>query len=328
MMTRSFLKYYIFAFLTVLGFISYSQTLQNTIAIWPDSIGPGSSNLNITQTIINRTLTGTCTIDRAMEKITIPTLIPFIPHQPNGTAVILCPGGAYQRVVIDVEGSDIAKWLNSMGITAFVLTYRLPIDSHLNKESVPLQDAQRAIRYVKYHAATWSLDSSKIGILGASAGGHLASTLATHFDKQVYDPLDIIDQIGSRPSFEILLYPVISMDPAITHNGSKTNLLGSAPSQILTDEYSSEKQIKAKTPPTFIAVAKDDASVPPANSQRFHDSLLAHHISSEIHLYENGGHGKGICKAIGTDFGNWAGDCEIWLQKRLLVNSLKKKKRF
>lgn len=325
MMARSFLKYSIPSLLTVWGSFGYSQTLQNKIAIWPDSTGPGSVGLKIKQTITHRMLTGTCTIDRAVEKITIPTLTPFLPHRPNGTAIILCPGGAYQRVVIDVEGSDIATWLNTMGISAFVLTYRLPVDSHRNKESVPLQDAQRAIRYVKYHAATWGLDSSKVGILGASAGGHVVSMLATHFEKQAYDPLDTIDKIDAKPSFQILLYPVISMDPTIAHTGSKTNLLGSYPSQILIDEYSSEKHIKAKTPPTFIAVAKDDASVPFANSQSFHDSLLVHHIASELHIYENGGHGKGICKALGTDFANWTGDCKVWLQKLRLVNLSEKK---
>jgi acetyl esterase/lipase len=294
----------------------HAQLLPQAIPIWPDSVGPGSEKLQIKQTITHRTVTGTCTIDRAIEKVTIPSLVPFIPSISNGTGVLLFPGGGYQRLSVDIEGSDMALWFNKQGITAFVLTYRLPIDDHVDKAHVPLQDAQRAMRYVKHHAASWGLDSSKIGVLGASAGGHLASSLSTDFNKQVYLPMDALDKVSARPSFQILLYPVISMDSSMAHAGSRTRLIGSSPSQEKIKEFSPEKQVKRNTPPTFIALAQDDPVVQPVNSQCFHDSLLAHHIKTELHVYKNGGHGKGICKAAGTDFAHWVEACEAWLKPK------------
>ena len=199
----------------LLGFSSskniYGQTdtILAEIEIWP-GVGPGSDTLTITEVVQERALTGTCTRDRAITGITVPTITPLIPENPLGSAFIICPGGAYQRVVYDVEGMDVGRWLNDCGITAFVLKYRLPASEHIDKKNVPLQDAQRALRYVKNNASEWDLDTSKIGIAGASAGGHVAATLATAFDKYTYAPVDTIDSLSARPYYMFLLYPVVS----------------------------------------------------------------------------------------------------------------------
>ncbi|MBN1414239.1 MAG: alpha/beta hydrolase fold domain-containing protein [Bacteroidales bacterium] len=288
------------------------------VNIW-DSTGPGSDTLTIKETVTHRVLTGACTIDRAIEHITVPTLTPFIPDDPNGTAVVICPGGAYQRVVYDVEGCDIARWYNQFGVTAFVLKYRLPVDKHMESMYVPLQDAQRAMRFVKKNAATWGIDTTKIGIMGASAGGHLAASLGTDFDKLVYAPLDAIDSISARPGFMVLLYPVISMDSSITHTGSRQNLLGTVYTQELLDEFSAEKHVTFNTPATFMARAADDYGVNQENCNRFDEALKNAGVSSALHIYANGGHGIGICKAVGTDFANWTRDCQNWLVSMDLI---------
>ncbi len=289
------------------------DSLVNEIEIWPDGVGPGSDTLTIDENIIVRSVTGTCTRNRAVEKVTVPTITPVIPEEPNGSAVIICPGGAYARVVYDVEGMDIGRWLNTIGITAFVLKYRLPVDDHSNKKYVPLQDARRAVRYVKANAATWQLDTNKIGISGASAGGHVASSLATMYDKQVYTPVDTIDSISARPEFMFLLYPVVSFESNITHIGSRNALIGSSPPQDLIDEFSAEKNVTANSPKTFLAHAKDDGGVSPLNSERLYQALIDSGVVAQLNLFEDGGHGVGICKAVGTDFENWPDYCTNWL---------------
>jgi dienelactone hydrolase len=199
------------------------------------------------------------------------------------------------------------------------LKYRLPNDKHIDSRYVPLQDAQRAMRFVKKNAATWGIDTSKIGIMGSSAGGHLAASLGTDFDKKVYVPVDAIDSVSARPGFMVLLYPVISMDSAITHTVSRQNLLGTVFTRELLDEFSAEKNVKQNSPATFMARANDDNSVNKENCNRFDQALKDAGISSELHLYTNGGHGKGICKAVGTDFANWPKDCQNWLVTKELI---------
>ncbi len=291
------------------------DTILPEIYIWPgDSIGPGSDTLSIQEHIIVRSLTGTCTRDWAIEKITKPTITPLIPANPNGSAVIICPGGAYARVVYDVEGIDIGKWLNSIGITAFVLKYRLPVDAHINKQYVPLQDAQRAIRYVKKNAATWGLDTLKIGVFGASAGGHVASSLASLYNKVAYPAMDTIDSISAYPHFMLLLYPVISMDAAITHIGTRNALIGSSPSQELVDELSAEKHVTSTFPKTFMARAQDDNGVNAENCLRLYNALVDSGVKTELDVFLNGGHGTGICKAVGHNLERWPDFCTNWLK--------------
>ena len=288
------------------------DSLVDEIEIWP-GVGPGSETLTIEENIIVRSIIGTCTRDWAIEKITIPTITPVIPDNPNGAAIIICPGGAYMRVVYDVEGMDIGKWLNTIGITAFILKYRLPSDDHIDKKNVPLQDAQRAIRYVRTHAEKWGLDTTKIGIMGASAGGHVASTLAHAFDKHVYDVGDSIDYKSARPDFMVLLYPVISMEGSITHTTTKNLLIGTSASQELIDEFSAEKNVTSAFPPTYMTRAADDNAVNAENCNRLYQALQDSGIVSDLKIFDNGGHGVGICKAVGTDFENWPDYCTNWL---------------
>ncbi|WPO78498.1 alpha/beta hydrolase [Flavobacterium sp. KACC 22761] len=244
--------------------------------------------------------------------VSVPTLSIFIPKnvKPNQTAIIIFPGGGYSHLAIDKEGTKVANWLNSLGITAFVLKYRLPSDLIMKNKTVgPLQDAQEAVRYVRENATKWNIDNTKIGTLGFSAGGHLASTLATHFDEKTYET---ISKISPRPDFSILIYPVVSMENNITHKGSQTSLLGNNPSQELIDSFSNEKKVTTQTPPTFIVHATDDTAVIPENSINYYLALKKAGVTSELHLYENGGHGFGL--GVKDTSKNWTKDCEEWLK--------------
>ncbi|SEO61737.1 Acetyl esterase/lipase [Flavobacterium sp. CF108] len=244
--------------------------------------------------------------------VTIPTLTAFFPNvtKPNQTAVIILPGGGYQHLAIDKEGTKVAQWFNSLGIPAFVLKYRLPSDLIMkNKNIGPLQDAQEAIRYVRQNAAKWNIDPNKIGILGFSAGGHLAATLSTHYDDKVYESTY---KVSARPDFSLLIYPVISMQNDITHKGSQINLLGNNPSQDLIDSFSNEKKVTAKTPPAFLIHATDDTVVLPENSIDYYLALKKNGVTAELHLYEKGGHGFGL--GVNDTSKYWTRDCEEWLK--------------
>lgn len=245
-------------------------------------------------------------------QVSIPTLSIFIPKdvKPNQTAVIICPGGGYMHLAFDKEGTKVAEWFNSLGIAAFVLRYRLPNDLIMKNKNVgPLQDAQEAIRYVRQNAAKWNIDPNKIGILGFSAGGHLASTLSTHYDDKVYESAY---KVSARPDFSLLIYPVISMENQITHKGSQTNLLGNNPSQDLINSYSNEKKVTSKTPPAFLIHATDDTVVIPENSINYYLALKKNGVKAELHLYEKGGHGFGLGVNDTSKF--WTRDCVEWLK--------------
>jgi acetyl esterase/lipase len=244
--------------------------------------------------------------------VSIPTLSIFLPKKtkPNQTAVIIFPGGGYSHLAIDKEGTKIANWLNSLGITAFVLKYRLPSDLIMKNKTIgPLQDAQEAMRYVRKNAAKWNIDPNKIGTIGFSAGGHLAATLATHYDDIVYESAS---KASARPDFSLLIYPVISMQNEVTHKGSQTSLLGDNPSQALIDSFSNEKKVTAQTPPAFLVHATDDTAVIPENSIYYYLALKKNGVTSELHLYENGGHGFGLGVKDTSKY--WTKDCEEWLK--------------
>jgi acetyl esterase/lipase len=249
---------------------------------------------------------------QSTSQVSIPTLSIFVPKEikPNQTAVIIFPGGGYSHLAIDKEGTKVANWLNSLGITAFVLKYRLPSDLIMRNKSIgPLQDAQEAVRYVRENAAKWNIDTNKIGTIGFSAGGHLASTLATHYDDKTYESAS---KVSARPDFSLLIYPVISMQNEITHKGSQTSLLGNNPSQDLIDSFSNEKKVTPQTPPTFLVHATDDGAVIPENSIYYYLALKKNGVTSELHLYENGGHGFGL--GVKDTSKNWTKDCEEWLK--------------
>ncbi len=246
--------------------------------------------------------------------ISIPTITVFIPKtQRSRMAVIIFPGGGYHVNAIKHEGVDIAKKFNDWGVTAFVVKYRIPNDATMvNKEIGPLQDAQQAISFVRQNAGQWNIDPNAIGIMGFSAGGHLASTAATHFSKPV------IDTKGSvRPDFLVLGYPVISFSDSIGHRGSRDALLGTNPSKEKVIEYSNELQISSDTPPTFIFHASDDKVVLPANSIRFFEGLLRKGVAAELHIYERGGHGFGMDNPTSDE--KWMNTLRNWLVSRALL---------
>lgn len=225
--------------------------------------------------------------------VSIPTITPYLPAKgtANGTAVIVFPGGGYAGLASGHEGRAIAQQFNKIGVTAFVVKYRLPNDSIMVDKTIgPLQDAQRAIQMVREHAAEWGINPHKVGIIGFSAGGHLASTLDTHYSKAV---IDNKNNTSLRPDFAMLIYPVISFGPE-AHVGSRENLIGKNPSQQLLDLYSNEKQITADTPPTFLVHATDDDVVPVQNAILFYEGLLKNKVKAELHIFEAGGHGFGL----------------------------------
>ena len=248
-----------------------------------------------------------------------PSLTAFLPAAgtANGTAVIICPGGGYARLSIDSEGYDVAKRLNEFGITAFVLKYRLPNEeSQPDKSVAPLLDAQQALRLVRQQAAKYSINPERIGLMGFSAGGHLAAWAGTQFAKPVGDNAE---PASVRPAFLVLMYPVISFSDTLRHPGSRDNLLGKAPSAEQIRQYSNELHVSDQTPPTFLVHAEDDKTVPVNNSIVFYQACLRHGVPAEMHLYPKGGHGFGLnnktTKDLWTDrLRNWL-DANGWLTK-------------
>ena len=223
--------------------------------------------------------------------ISEPTLNVYLPDEKiaTGAAVVICPGGGYGMESYKMEGTNIAETFQKNGVAAFILKYRLPSDSIMPDKSVgPLQDAQQAIKTVRQRAAEWKINPAKIGIMGFSAGGHLASTAGTHFDKS-YIPNP--ENTSLRPDFMILIYPVISMQDGLTHGGSRTNLLGKSPSEEQVKLFSNDLQVNANTPPTWITHTGDDTVVPVENSIRFYQQLVKNKIPAEMHLYPAGNHG-------------------------------------
>ncbi|MET0637486.1 MAG: alpha/beta hydrolase [Chitinophagaceae bacterium] len=246
-----------------------------------------------------------------VKSVSEPGITVWVPEKKSetGSAVIIFPGGGYGGLSMINEGSSIAKAFNKIGVTAFVVKYRLPDDRIMNdKKTGPLQDAQQAIWYVRKNAATWGIDPNWTGIIGFSAGGHLASTAGTHFDKNYIGNTDSISLV---PSFMILIYPVISFGP-LAHVGSRENLLGKSPDADAIRSFSNETRITAKTPPTFLVHATDDDVVDVKNSLVFYDSLQAWKIPSEIHIYEKGGHGYGLNNPSTDD--KWFDRCAAWLK--------------
>ncbi|MEZ4826566.1 MAG: alpha/beta hydrolase [Bacteroidia bacterium] len=248
-------------------------------------------------------------IGRRLAKVKIPGLEVHLPPDSiaTGTGVIICPGGGYTILAWDWEGTDIANWYNQQGIAAFILQYRLPhwMSSEC-RSTVALADAQRAIRLVRSKASEYKIDPAKIGIMGFSAGGHLASTAGTHFDKGIKDSKDAVDRVSCRPDFMVLMYPVVTMDTTFAHRGSRTNLIGENPSKESEIYYSNEKQITPETPPTILIHADDDKSVVPENSVNFYLNLRKNGVPAAMHIFTTGGHGFSLAKGKGP--------AEIWPQ--------------
>jgi acetyl esterase/lipase len=290
------------------------QAQDKTIPLWEDKI-PGeiiTDNYNEKEVFKDNELQST-------SNVKVPTITIFTPTETKakGTAVIIFPGGAYSHLAMNKEGKKVAKWLNSLGITAFLLKYRMPSDLTMKDKTIgPLQDAQEAVRMIRNNAIKWNLDPAKIGVIGFSAGGHLAATLSTNFSEITYESLDTT---SPRPDFTILIYPVISMQNEITHKGSKEKLLGLDPSVELINKFSCELHVNATTPNTFIVHATDDQSVPVENSINYYLALKNNKIQCELHLYEKGGHGFGL--GVLNTSKNWTFNCENWLENNNYITS-------
>lgn len=279
-----FIKNFILLFIVI-----SNSALAQTVTEMPLYTGaiPGAKQSSVKEQIIF--VNGAVRI----ASVVTPTLTKFTPVKANGVSVIICPGGGYGRLAIDHEGVEVAKAFNQIGITAFVLKYRLPNDSiMIDKTAGPLQDAQEAIRTIRKQAAPWGLNPAKIGIMGFSAGGHLAATAATHFNF-IADALSQ-DPTSVRPDFVILIYPVISFEDSITHKGSKTNLIGKNPTVEQTKLFSNELLVTKNSPPAFLVHAGDDGTVPVENSIRYYQACIKNKVPAEMHVYPKGGHGFGL----------------------------------
>lgn len=280
-----------------------------TIPLWKGEI-PNSQKSGDVEMIDNSTgLMGYHLVQNPDIKVFLPTK-----RNATGQALIICPGGGYQGLAYDWEGLDYAKYLNTIGVAGIVLKYRLPVSkSNVIPYKSPLMDVQRAIRITRFNAAKWNIDPKKIGVMGSSAGGHLASTAGTHFDYGNAEAKDSIEKMSCRPDFMILMYPVITFTEPYTHKGSRDNLLGKNADPKLVNEFSNELQVKDETPPAFIVCADDDTGVPDENSLMFYAALRKHHIPAEMHIYCSGGHGFGLAvNKGGAEF--WPQACHEWLK--------------
>lgn len=251
-------------------------------------------------------------------KITDPSITVYRPAENinRHTAIIICPGGGYMYLAYNWEGTSVAEMLVKWGVTAVVLKYRLPSDAIMKDKTIgPLQDAQRAIQMVRQRAKEWNIDADKIGIMGFSAGGHLAATASTHFGKAV---IDNPGNVSLRPDFSVLCYPVISMQPAFTHTGSYKNLLGDHADTAVSNSFSNELHVTPQTPRAFLVLAQDDKTVKPANSIMYYEALSSNHVPAEIHIYQNGGHGFGL--AFDRVGDNWMNRLKQWLLHNHYIN--------
>jgi acetyl esterase/lipase len=282
-----------------------AQAQTTVIPLWPEGVpnaraNPGSEKLDGT----------------FISNVSQPTLTyyPAATGRPAGTAVIIAPGGSYKFLAFDHEGRQYAQWLSSLGVAAFVLKYRLADYGH----PAPLQDVLRAIRTVRAHASDYGVAPDRIGVMGSSAGGHLAASAATLFDDPAGRTGAALDAVSGRPDFALLIYPVITLMPPTAHAGSRHALLGANPTPEMVKAMSVETRVGAQTPPTFLVHAQDDGAVPVDNSILFFQALTRAHVPAEMHLFERGGHGIGMGAGHG-DISLWPKRAEEWLRDRKLI---------
>ncbi len=301
-------------YLIALGFAALSfptMAQTETLNLWPVGKVPNFKE----NTIEEKGVTDASGILR-ISGVTIPTMTAYIAPKniATGAAVVICPGGGYGILAASHEGSDFAKWFNERGISAFVLKYRLPDEKGMtHQHEVPLMDAMQAMKLIRQNAGKWNIDLNKIGVMGFSAGGHLAATLSTHYNMGEKASEE------AKPNFSILLYPVISFMPVISHGGSRDKLLGAEKSDDLIKYYSNELQVSAQTPPAFLVHAMDDTGVPVENSIQYYLALKKFKIPAEMHLYPVGGHGYGMRTAGKGSLAGWPAAMEGWLRSRELM---------
>ena len=286
------------------------------ISLYPEGI-PCKSDF---ETVVDYNSTG-----RTFKKIADPEIwyFPSKINNDNKPAVLVMPGGGYYDLWFDKEGVDVAKWLNKIGISAFVLKYRLPHWETVEcKSEVALMDAQRAMRIIRNNSTKWEIDPEKIGVLGFSAGGHLASTISTHHDQGLsQSKIEIERKTSSRPDFTILIYPVVSVQNSPdTHYGSRQSLLGKTPTNELVDYYSNELQVKHDTPPAILIHTNEDSAVPPENSILYYLALRKYNIPAAIHIWEKGQHGLGFAKDGDYGFKSWPRVTQEWMIERDIIN--------
>lgn len=295
-----------FALPLLLGSIAMSQLpTSELISLWPE----GKVPLATTATKIDK-----------------PQLTLHKADKPNGAAVVICPGGGYGNLAMDHEGTQVAEYFNKLGVHAFVLEYRIAKGERKGPLGhAPMLDVNRAIRMVRSKAKDLSIDPKRVGLMGFSAGGHLASTGGTHFDDGLLkDRTDDIDMVGCRPDFLILGYPVITMEPGVTHGGTRMNLLGKEPDAKDVEYFSNEKRVTKETPPTFIFHTDEDTAVLPENAIRFYMALKKAKVPAELHIYEKGQHGVGINPKTKSDGTNaWKDRLTDWLKGRGVLEAAK-----
>lgn len=282
-------KIILMSFLFITTMLSAQKPVE--LLLWPNG-APNSNGLTGTEEDLN---------GGRVANVVNPSITVYRAEKPNGMAIIMCPGGGYARLAMNHEGHDMASWFTTQGITYVVLKYRMPNGNY----EVPLSDAEQAIRLVREHAAEWDINPQRVGIMGASAGGHLAASLASLYSSD-----------KTRPDFQILFYPVISMQKGVTHGGSRQNLIGENPSQELEQKYSLERQVSPRSPQAFIMLSSDDGAVPPINGIGYFLALRDQKVPASLHVYPTGGHGWGFRDNF-TYKRQWTGELEKWLRDGL-----------
>ncbi|MFT4025379.1 MAG: alpha/beta hydrolase [Novosphingobium sp.] len=292
-----------------------------TIDLWPPAAhsaansplarAPGRPAAPLTETVNERS-TDSLVADRAVFGITRPRMAVFRPDRPNGAAVLLTPGGGYRWVVVDKEGYEMARWLTARGFTAFVLFYRLPGEGWASGPDTPLADAQRAMRLIRAGFRDFAIDPERVAAMGFSAGGHVCADLGARFAARVYDPVDAADRLSAKPLCAAPIYPVVSMEPALAHPGSRELMLGASPTAAQEAAHSPDRNVPPDAPPHFLVHAEDDDVVPVENSVRLHAALKARKVPVELHLFAGGGHGFGLRKAIGKPVEVWPDLWRAW----------------
>ncbi|PWF47817.1 alpha/beta hydrolase [Massilia glaciei] len=290
--------------IALMSICSYSQAAPSVIPLWPEGV-PGAKSIGVEQVT-----------DGRIANVSEPTLTVYGPalNKANGTAVIICPGGGYVRLSADKEGVKYANWLATLGVTSFVLKYRMKEFGH----PAPLQDVLRAVRLVRSRAAELGIDPARIGVMGSSAGGHLAASAGTLFEHPLGRTGAALDATSARPDFLMLLYPVITMEGAAAHAGSRESLLGAAPDAALVRLMSLENQVNPATPPTLLVHTQADKAVPVENSILFYQALTRANVPAELYLFAQGGHGVGIRPDLGTT-SDWPLRAEEWLRDQKLL---------
>jgi len=290
---------------------SVEDTTGERIALWPRGQVPGEHGPLRMPRVIERS-GDPAHPDRYVDQIDAPWLAVYTPRRPNGQALLVIPGGGYQRVVVDKEGSELAPdWVERAGYTLFVLRYRLPQPGR--DRQAALADAQRAMRVIRSLAPARGLDAAGVSVMGFSAGGHIAARLATGFDRPAYRAADAADRLDARPARAILVYPVIDMGD-LAHQGSRRLLLGDQPSQPLLEQYSMQRQVRADMPPTLLLHADDDDVVRAGNSLLMADALATHGVEHELHVFAHGGHGFGMRAPPGSTTALWPLLAQRWLR--------------